>query len=594
MKGGAHLERLRLLHPVRWRLAAALACMLAAVALQLAIPRGIAYGIDNVARFAREGIPAWLVLAMLAVVLLFALASMARLYLFQTAGHRIVADVRRRFFAAVINQPMAFHDRHHVGELGSRLASDVPALHESLTGGAANLLRSLCLFAGALAMLLQISPALSLPLILLVPASLYLGKVSGSSYRARAREVQASMAASGKVAQEHFANVRLVHAFNQQAGALARYAKASAALLQVSVANTRVMALYSGLSIALTWVATLVTLCYGVHLIARGDLSIGQLTAFVLYAGILTDSASSASEFWNGWMRSLGATDRVFELLASGAAAPVADPAAARLGGRIALHGVRFAYPERPGAIALDGIDLEIAPGERVALVGESGAGKSTVANLVLGHYRPDAGQLHFDGIDAATLGVATIRSHMAIVEQEPALFSGTIAENIAFALPGREVAQDELVEAARLAHAHDFISAFPDGYATLVGEGGAQLSGGQKQRIAIARALLRNPSILILDEATSALDAASERLVQDALERLMEGRTTIIIAHRFSTIARADRIVVMEGGRIRQQGSHAQLLRHPDGPYLQLMRSQMSVGQHEAGTMPALACQPT
>lgn len=408
MKAGAHLDRLRLLHPVRWRLAAALACMLAAVALQLTIPRGIAYGIDNVERFARDGIPASLVAAMAAVVLLFALATMGRLYLFQTAGQRIVADVRRRFFAAVIARPMAFHDRHHVGELGSRLASDVPALHESLTGGAANLLRSLVLLAGALAMLLRISPALSLPLILLVPASLYLGKLSGSHYRARAREVQASLADSGKVAQEHFANVRLVHAFNQQAGALARYARTTTALLQVSVANARVMALYSGLTLALTWVATLVTLCYGVHLIARGELSVGELTAFVMYAGMLTDAASSASEFWNGWMRSLGATDRVFELLAGqrAVAAPVADaltaPGASRLAGRIALHGVRFSYPERPGAIALDGIDLEIAPGEKVALVGASGAGKSTVANLVLGHYQPDAGQLRFDGIGSA------------------------------------------------------------------------------------------------------------------------------------------------------------------------------------------------
>jgi ATP-binding cassette subfamily B protein len=585
----AHLDRLRLLHPVRWRLAAALACMLAAVLLQLAIPRGIAYGIDNVARFARDGIPAALIVAMVAVVLLFALATMGRLYLFQTAGYRIVTNVRRRFFAAVINQPIAFHDRHHVGELGSRLASDVPALHDSLTGGAANLLRSLCLLAGALAMLLHISPALSLPLVLLVPASLYLGKVSGSSYRARARALQASLADSGKVAQEHFANVRLVHAFNQQTGALARYARATAALLQVSVANARTMALYAGLAMALTWLATLVTLCYGVHLIARGDLSVGQLTAFVLYAGMLTDSASSASEFWNGWMRSLGATDRVFELLTSEAAAPVVNPAAARLSGRIGLHGVRFSYPERPGAIALDGIDLEIAPGEKVALVGASGAGKSTLANLVLGHYAPDAGQLRFDGIDAATLGATAIRSHMAIVEQEPALFSGTIAENIAFAVPERDVTQAELADAARLAHAHDFISAFPDGYATRVGEGGAQLSGGQKQRIAIARALLRNPSILILDEATSALDAASERLVQDALDKLMEGRTTIIIAHRFSTIARADRIVVMEAGRIGQAGSHAELVGQDDGPYLRLMRSQM--GADKAGA--TCDCQP-
>jgi len=580
-----HLERLRLVYPVRWRVAAGLACMVLAVGLQLAIPQGIAHAIDNLERFKDGGLPAHLVLAMLAVVALFAAASMARFYLMHTAGYRIVTGVRRRLFDTIVNQPIAFHDRHHVGELTSRLGADVLALHESLTLGSAQMLRSLTLFLGGLAMLLHISPILSLPLALFIPASLVLGKRSGASYRERSREVQSSLADSGKVAQEYFGNVRLVQAFNQQAGASARYAQAANRLLQVSNANAGLMALFQGLLSILTLAALACTVVLGIRLIGQGALSVGELTAFIIYASMVTDAAGAVAEFWNSWMRTLGATDRIFALLRG--AVPESEPASSndsdhagrRLAGSIALRGVTFAYPERPGATALAGVDLDIAAGEKVALVGPSGAGKSTVASLILGHYLPDAGRLLFDGIDAATLGARAIRRHIAIVEQEPSLFSGTIAENIAFALPERAATHDEVVAAARQAHAHDFIAAFPQGYETVVGERGVQLSGGQKQRIAIARALLRDPVILILDEATSALDATGERLVQSALDTLMRGRTTIIIAHRFSTIAKADRIVVMDGGALRQQGTHGELMRETDGLYATLVRGQ--VAQH-------------
>jgi ATP-binding cassette subfamily B protein len=416
---------------------------------------------------------------------------------------------------------------------------------------------------------------LSLPLALFIPASLYLGKRSGASYRLRAREVQSSLAESGKVAQEHFANVKLVHAFNQQEGASALYRGATGRALGAALANARLLSAFQGALSLLLYLALLTTLCFGAWLIGQGRLSVGELTAFIIYASMVTEAATGLAEFWSSWMCTLGATDRIFDMLrleprVDGAARPL------HLSGRIRFENVHFHYPQRPGQAALDGIDLHLAPGETVALVGSSGAGKSTVANLILGHYAPDAGRVLFDDFDAARLGAASIRRHVALVEQEPVLFSGSIADNIRFAVPEREVAMAEVEAAARRAQAHDFIMAFPDAYATLVGERGAQLSGGQKQRIAIARALLRDPKILILDEATSALDAASETLVQAALDALMQGRTTIIIAHRLSTIARADRILVLDGGKVCQQGSHAELARDEGGAYARLVRHQL------------------
>jgi len=576
MKLTPHLDRLRLLHAVRGRLGAALLCMGAGVLIQLGFPRAIAWFIDHAEQLRATGIPPHLVLAMLGAAILLAVVTALRFYLFQSASQHIVTRLRRQLFDVLIRQPIGFFDRHHVGELTSRLQSDVMALHESLTIGAAHVLRSLCLFVGGVAMLLSLSPLLSLPLALFIPASLYLGKRSGNSYRERAREVQSSLADSGKVAQEHFANVRLVHAFNQQAGASARYGAATARAMGAALSNARLLSTYQGLMSLLLYFALISILCFGAWLIGQGRLSVGELTAFILYATMVTEAANALTESWGSWMRTLGATDRIFELLrlaprAEGGLQP------ARLSGRIVFDGVGFRYPQRPAQAALDGVSLSLAAGETVALVGPSGAGKSTIANLLLGHYAPAQGRILFDDFDAATLAPAALRRHVALVEQEPSLFSGTIADNIRFAVPERKVTQAEIEAAARHAQAHDFILGFPDGYGTVVGERGVQLSGGQKQRIAIARAMLRDPAILVLDEATSALDAASETLVQAGLDKLMEGRTTIVIAHRLSTIVSADRILVLAGGRIRQQGSHAELLREKDGPYAELMRHQLA-----------------
>jgi ATP-binding cassette subfamily B protein len=586
-----HLDRLRLLRPFAARLCAGLVCMGLTVLIQLAYPKALAYFIDNISV---QKDMAWfssLALGMLAVLALQAVAATARYYIFESTGYMIVTRIRRQLYAALIAQPIRFFDKHHVGELGNRLTADVDILHDTLTMGLAVSLRCLCVFVGGVAMLLTISPVLCLMLAIFLPATLYLGKVAGKVYRKRASLMQDSQAECGKVAHEHLSNIRLVHAFSQQRTARARYAGATGQALSLSVSSSALFALFRGGSSFLVYLALLGTLWFGARLIGQGALSVGELTAFILYASMVTEAAGAVGEFWNAWMRTIGATEWIFEVINSAAARAgaqaevdgvdgVDDGAAAgavRLQGALAFEDVLFAYPERPDVAALNGIDFAIAAGETIALVGASGAGKSTIASLILGFYRPDAGRLSFDGIDARTMPLAGIRGRLAIVEQEPALFSGSIFDNIAFALAEREVTLEEVKAAASLACAHDFISAFPDGYDTLVGARGAQLSGGQKQRIAIARALLRDPRILILDEATSALDAASELQVQRALDTLMRGRTTIIIAHRFSTIVKADRILVLEQGRLAQQGTHAQLAAQQDGVYFHLMRHQLA-----------------
>ncbi len=575
MSTNPHLERLRLLYPVRKRLALALLFMGLTLMAELGFPKVITYFVDHITALKANGISNATISLALGVIVVYALAATLRFYLFESAGLLIVNQLRRRLFDVLINQPVAYFDKHHVGELNSRLTSDVQTLHQALTMGAANALGSIFTFVGAIVLLVAISPLLSAVLALFIPASLYLGKLSGDNYRQRSRQLQSTLADTGKVAHEHFSNVRLVHSFNQQGGALAKYGAATMQLLNVALSSIRMLSMFRGAGSILAYLSLLLTLWLGAHLIGQGKLSLGDLAAVVMYSGMVTSEASSLSEFWNTWMRAIGSTDHIFDILRGARAKPPAASAPALLG-NIEFERVTFCYPERVDTIALDGIQLSIGAGEKIALVGASGAGKSTISSLILGHYQVGGGRLLFDGVDASKLDVDHIRRHIAIVEQEPSLFSGSIAENIAFAVPERDVSLSEVMAAARLANAHEFVSQFPQGYDTQVGERGVQLSGGQKQRIAIARALLRDPRILILDEATSALDSSSELQIQTALDKLMQGRTTIIIAHRFSTIVKADRIVVLEHGNIVQQGRHQQLVQQHEGLYYQLMHNQL------------------
>ncbi|NVE00274.1 ABC transporter ATP-binding protein [Massilia sp. BJB1822] len=575
-KTNPHLERLQLLRPFAGRLALGLFFMVLTVMVQLAYPKAIAYFIDGMSEKKSES---WFIMLgslMLGVFILQAIATTLRYYLFESTGYMIVTRIRRQLFGALIGKKISFFDRHNVGELSNRLTADVEVLHETLTMGAAISLRCLCILIGGVTMLLIISPALTLMLAFFIPASLLLSHWGGKRIRKHSRNMQQSQADCGKTAYEHLANIRLVHAFNQGRTAARRYGQSTEDALNVSLSTTRMMAAFRGWSIFLVYMSLLVTLWFGAKLILEDALTIGELTAFILYSTMVTDAASAVTDFWSEWMRTIGATERIFELI--GEEEEVAVPVAAlALQGNVAFRDVVFAYPERPDKLALRGISFTIAAGEKIALVGASGAGKSTIASMLLGFYEAQQGSIGFDGTVLTPANASAMRDNIAIVEQEPSLFSGSIYENIAFAVSEREASLAEVMAAARLANAHDFIQAFPQGYETIVGERGVQLSGGQKQRVAIARALLRNPRILILDEATSALDSASEVQVQNALDKLMAGRTTIIIAHRYSTIVKADRILVLDQGCIAQQGSHRELMQDTAGLYHYLMENQLA-----------------
>ncbi|WP_197412255.1 ABC transporter ATP-binding protein [Rheinheimera sp. EpRS3] len=572
-----HYQRFALLQGFGRRLALGLLIMLLTVVIQLSYPKALAYFIDNIQLQQDSSWYSTFAIAMLVLLSVQAVATAMRYYCFESTGYMVVSKIRQLVYNAILRQPIRFYDKHNVGELTNRLSADVEILHDTLTMGLAISLRAALTFVGGVIMLLLISPALSVMLVVFVPLSLYLGRWVGRRITQRATAVQQQQALCGKVAHEHFTNIRLVHAFNQQASAKKAYASATNSALQVSVACVRFFAYFHGITSFLTYMALLITLWFGATLISSGSLSIGELTSFIIYAAMVTNAAAAIGDFWTEWMRTIGATDRVFEIIAS---APSDEPQSAThpaLTGNISFDNVSFSYPERSTQLALNRVSFNVIAGEIVALVGSSGAGKSTIASMILGFYMADKGRISFDNISMQPENVSHLRENIAIVEQEPSLFSGTIFENIAFAVAGKDVSSDDVIRAAKLANADEFIQSFAAGYQTVVGDRGVQLSGGQKQRIAIARALLRDPKILILDEATSALDSASEAKVQQALSTLMAGRTTFIIAHRYSTIVEADRILVLSDGCVVQQGSHTELMQQQHGLYFHLMANQLT-----------------
>ncbi|WP_437826923.1 ABC transporter ATP-binding protein [Sorangium sp. So ce1153] len=514
--------------------------------------------------------------AALWLVPLIALQSVAvalRYVLFTTAGERVVARLRASLFDHVLRQEMAFFDDHRTGELTSRLASDTTVLQNAVSVHISMALRLGVSVVGGLGFLVYTSPRLTLLMLSVIPPVLLGAVIYGRKLRKLSRAVQDSLARSGEIAEEALSGIRTVRAFAAEEQELARYAGQVTESFERARARVRASGAFSGVVTFAGYAATALVLWYGGRLVVAGRLTIGELTAFLFYTLLVAFSLAGLSDLWAELMRALGAAERVFELLDRAPAMPLSggiEPPAVQ--GRLELERVGFSYPARRDVPVLEGIDLSVRPGEVIALVGSSGAGKSTIASLLMRLYDPDEGRILLDGHDLRALSPSWLRRQIGIVAQEPILFATSVADNIRY---GRASASDEEVEAAaRAANAHDFILRFPEGYRTLVGERGVQLSGGQKQRVAIARAVLKDPRLLVLDEATSALDTESEHLVKAALDTLMKGRTTLIIAHRLSTVMGADRVLVMDGGRIVQSGDHAALVAQ-DGLYRRLVERQ-------------------
>ncbi|NOY25252.1 MAG: ATP-binding cassette domain-containing protein [Oligoflexia bacterium] len=513
----------------------------------------------------------------LALLVMFAIGSVMgalRAWWFTVAGERIVADLRRDLYSAIIAQEIAFFDERRTGELTNRLASDATVLQNTVTVNVSMALRYAVMCIGAIAILLWTSWRLTLVMLAVVPLVIVGARLYGRVLRKISRAFQDALARATTVAEETIGGIRTVRAFAREATETQRYGAAIEDSFVLACRRAKVAAIFRGAAGFFSYASIAAVLWYGGLLLSQGQLTMGELTSFLLYTFTVAFSLGALSGLWEDFMKAVGSSERVFELLdreptVGGGSEQIPD-----LAGQVVLHGVVFAYPSRPEHLVLDGVDLRLEPGTVTALVGPSGAGKSTIAALVSRFYDPQQGSLKLDGRDLRQLDGDWLRGRVGVVRQEPVLFASTIADNIRY---GRQTAtQDDVVAAAKAANAHDFIQAFPDRYQTLVGERGVRLSGGQKQRVAIARALLKDPRILILDEATSALDAESEHLVQEALERLMQGRTTVVIAHRLSTVKAADRIVVLDGGEVVQQGTHAELLDR-GGLYRRLVERQFA-----------------
>ncbi len=532
----------------------------------LAMGLGLKYLVDE--GFARTN-PSLLdqsLAGLFVIVLVMAAATYSRFYLISWIGERVATDLRRVVFDHVVGLSVSFFETTKIGEILSRLTTDTTVL-QSMVGSSISLaLRHAIMLAGGFAMLMWTSLALTGPVFLVVPMIVVPIVVFGRRVRRLSRLAQDRIAETGAFAEESLNNVRTVQSFSHEAIDRRSYAGLAEGAFKTSMDRVRARATLNFWVILLMFGAVGVMIWIGGHKVLSGNVTAGEMSAFIFYALVMARSARGLSEVYGDVQRAAGATERLLEILAltpeiTAPPNPVALPEPAR--GTVNFDHVTFHYPSRPDRSALQDFSLAVAPGETVALVGPSGAGKTTVFQLVLRFYDPQSGMVSIDGVDLKTTDPVAMRGRIGIVPQEPVIFATNAWDNIRYGRP--DATDDEVRAAAEAAAATEFLDRMPEGFDTHLGEKGVRLSGGQRQRIAIARAILRNPAVLLLDEATSALDAENERLVQSALERLMHGRTTLIIAHRLATVVNADRIAVMEGGQISATGTHGELMENCD-----------------------------
>ena len=558
-------------------LTAALAALVLTACVALILPIAVRRVVDAFETSAEQLLDEYFT-AFIAIAALMAIGTGLRYYLVTRLGERVVADIRKAVFDRVIGLSPAFYERIMTGEVLSRITTDTTLILSVIGSSVSVALRNVLILIGGLVLLIFTSPKLSLLVLLLVPVVIVPIVILGRRLRILSRENQDWIAASSGNASEALSSVQTVQAFTHERLSRNAFSDVTERSFQAAKKRVGVRAVMTVLVILLVFVGIVGVLWIGARDVRAGTMTVGELVQFVIYAVMVAGSVGALSEIWGELQRAAGATERLVELLTAtdtvsdrNDATPMPQPT-----GALAFRNVRFAYPARPQTPALDGVSFAVSPGETVALVGPSGAGKTTVIQLLLRFFDPQSGTIEIDGRDLTEAARPDFRRHIALVPQDPVIFAASARENIRFGRP--DATDDEVEAAAKAAAAHEFLMRLPEGYDTYVGERGVMLSGGQKQRIAIARAILRDAPVLLLDEATSALDAESEHLVQEAVDRLAHGRTTLVVAHRLATVKKADRILVFDQGRIVAQGTHDELVAE-GGLYARLARLQFTAG---------------
>lgn len=525
--------------------------------------------------------PGTIALLMIVLLTLQMLISYMRVYLFTYVGEHAVADMRKDIYRHIVTMPMDFFAQRRVGELSSRLTADVSQIQDAVTSVLAEILRGLLTIIIGIALILFISPKMTLLMLSVVPVIIVIALIFGKFIRKLSRQAQDQLADSGTIVQETLQGITNVKAFSNEWYEISRYNTSINNVVKLAIKNGRFRGLFVSFMLFSVFGAIVLVVWYGAGLMQQGILSFGDLTAFVVYTAFVGGTLAGFAELYTQLQKTLGATQRVRELMkettenVSVAHLPLQPEY--KMQGNVSLQHVQFSYPSRKELMVIKDVSIEARSGQQIAIVGPSGAGKSTLISLLLRFYEPDGGHILFDGKEATSIPLTQLRQQMALVPQDILLFGGTIYENIAYGKPDATV--EEVHAAARKANAHDFITHFPEAYETVVGERGIKLSGGQRQRIAIARAILKDPAILLLDEATSSLDSESESQVQEALQNLMQNRTSFVIAHRLSTIRNADQIIVLEDGKVKETGTHQELIKIEEGLYKNLNRLQLFEG---------------
>jgi ATP-binding cassette subfamily B protein len=564
--------------PYSAMIAAAIAALVLTAIVSLTLPLAVRRVVDGFNSETAALLDQYF-LAALGIASLLALGTGLRYYLVTRLGERVVADIRKAVFDRMIAMSPSFYEKIMTGEVLSRITTDTTLLLSVISSSVSVALRNLLILIGGLGLMMVTSPKLTGAVLLIVPLIIVPIVVLGRRLRNLSRENQDWIAESSGNASEALLSVQTVQAFTHEVASALTFSRVTEKSFDSAKKRIATRAVMTVIVISLVFAGIVGVLWTGARDVRADAMSVGELIQFLIYAIMVAGSVGALSEIWGELQRASGATERLVELLRTDdSVADPAQPIALPKGGRgeIVFDALRFSYPTRPETSALDGVSFTIKPGETVALVGPSGAGKSTIFQLLLRFYDPVEGRITLDGADLRDMNRADFRAAMAMVPQDPVIFAASARENIRFGRP--DATDAEVEEAAKAAAAHEFLTALPKGYDTYVGERGLMLSGGQKQRIAIARAILRDAPILLLDEATSALDAESERAVQDAVTRLSEGRTTLIVAHRLATVKQADRILVFEAGKIVAEGTHDSLVAQ-GGLYARLARLQFTEG---------------